>query len=131
LRFSFDVDRVVPASAETTWDLVTDTTRWAEWGPTVAAVECDDRHVGAGTEGRVQMPVGVWVPFTVTDFEPGHVWRWKVAGLPATGHRVEPFGNDPGTSRVIIEVPFWAAPYAGISSLALRRLERLAVASAG
>jgi uncharacterized protein YndB with AHSA1/START domain len=130
VRLTFDVDRVVPAPAETTWDLVTDTTRWAEWGPTVAAVECDDRHVGAGSEGRVQTEIGVWLGFTITEFQPGRLWRWKVAGLPATGFRVEPFGNDPGTSRVIIEVPVWAAPYLTVANLALRRLDRLAIASA-
>jgi uncharacterized protein YndB with AHSA1/START domain len=131
LPFTFDVSRTVPASPEAVWEVVTDTTRWAEWGPTVAAVECDDRYVGAGTQGRVQTSLGLWVQFTVTDFEPGHLWRWKVAGLPATGHRVEAAGNDPGTGRVVIEVPVWASPYAGVATVALRRIEQLVVAAAG
>ena len=123
----------MPASTDAAWDIVTDTTRWAEWSPTVAAVECDDRHVVAGSEGRVQTRLGLWVGFVVTDFEPGQLWRWKVSGVSATGHRVEPVdtGSDPGTARVVIEVPIWAAPYAGITARALRRIERLTVAGAG
>ena len=73
MPFTFDVGRIVPASPDAVWDLITDTTRWAEWSPTVAAVECDDRHVEAGSEGRVQTRLGLWVAFVVTDFEPGTV----------------------------------------------------------
>ena len=123
----------MPASPDAVWDLITDTTRWAEWSPTVAAVESDDRHVGPGSEGRLQTRLGLWVGFTVSDYEPGRLWRWKVTGIPATGHRVEPVGtgSDPGAARVVIEVPVWAAPYAGISAIAVRRIEQLVVAAAG
>ena len=133
MPFTFDVARVVPASPDAAWDLITDTTRWADWSPTVAAVECDDRHVVSGSEGRVQTRLGLWVGFVVTDFEPGQLWRWKVSGVPATGHRVEPVGTgrDPGTAKVAIEVPVWAAPYAGVSARALRRFGRLVVTAAG
>jgi hypothetical protein len=126
--FTFDVSRVVGASTDAVWDLISDTTRWAEWSPAVAAVECDDRYVRSGSEGRVQTRLGLWVAFTVTDFEPERLWRWKVASIPATGHRVEPVGtgSDPGAARVAIEVPLWAAPYAGVSAIAVRRIEHLA-----
>ena len=66
-----------------------------------------------------------------TEVEPGRLWRWKVGGIPATGHRVEPVGDDPAVCHVVIEVPVWAAPYAGVATVALRNVERLAVAWAG
>ena len=133
MPFTFDVSRVMTTSPDAAWDLLTDTTRWAEWSPTVAAVECDDRHVVGGSEGRVQTRLGLWVGFVVTDFEPGRLWRWKVSGIPATGHRVDPVGtgSDPGAAKVVIEVPVWAALYGSVSARALRRFERLAVATAG
>jgi hypothetical protein len=131
VRFTFDVGRTVGATPEAAWAVLSDTTRWAEWSPAIAAVECDDRFVEAGTEGRVQTPLGVWLGFEVIDLEPGGTWRWKVSGIPATGHRVDHVGDDPATCHVVIEVPILAAPYAGVATLALRNIEQLAVAWAG
>ena len=109
-----------PAAA---WDRLVDTRAWPEWGPTVAAVESPDRRVQAGTTGRVRIAwLGLWVPFEVTSLEwdggRGH-WTWRVAGVPATGHRVGPAGEG---CRVAFEIPLVAAPYAAVCRRALTRL---------
>jgi hypothetical protein len=131
VRFTFDVGRTVGATPDAAWAVLSDTTRWAEWSPVITAAECDDRFVDAGSQGRVQTPVGLWVGFETTEVEEGRLWRWKVSGVPATGHRVEPVGDDPAACHVVIEVPLWAAPYAGVAAVALRNIEQLAVAWAG
>jgi len=79
--------------------------------------------VVAGLRGRVRTRLGLSLPFEITAVEPGRAWRWRVAGVAATGHRVEPLG--PMRCRVVFEVPRWAAPYALVCRAALRRLSRL------
>lgn len=124
-----EVGRPLRADAATAWDLLTDTGRWPDWGPSVGAVECDDRQIKDGSRGRVRV-AGVWVPFEVDSLtapgietgRPGR-WTWSVARVPATGHRVEPLGE--GRCRVVFEVPPLAAPYALVCERALERLVRL------
>jgi hypothetical protein len=108
-----------PADA---WDRLVDTAAWPEWGPSVAAVDADERRVRAGTTGRVRVRgVGVWVPFEVTsldwDGERGR-WTWRVARVPATGHAVAPVD---GGCRVAFEVPVAAAAYVPVCRRALAR----------
>jgi uncharacterized protein YndB with AHSA1/START domain len=94
IRFPrLEVSRTIDASPEAAWEVLTDTSRWPEWGPSVKAVECPERFIRRGSRGRVQTAVGVWAPFVVTRYEDGKAWAWKVYGLDATGHRVEPAGE--------------------------------------
>lgn len=117
-----DVARTIDAPAEVVWDLLVDTRRWPEWGPSVTDVECKDRRIYAGSTGRVQVIGGVWIPFEVTYLD-AYRWTWAVAGIPATGHRVEPYN---GSCRAVFEVPLLAAGYAPVCRLALSRIARLA-----
>ena len=119
-----DVARVVPASAATMWALLAHPRRWPDWGPSVRAVECTDEEVRPGTRGRVRTPVGLWLPFVVTAVEPGRSWNWRVVGMPATGHRIEVV--DAQRTRVVFEIPAWAAPYGLVCRAALRHLDRRA-----
>lgn len=116
------LDLGVPAPA--VWSVVATPARWPEWGPSVTAVECPDLVVRAGSRGRVRTPLGVWVPFEVTRVETGRSWTWRVAGLPATDHLVEAIGRD--RTRLEFGVPVWAAPYALVCRVALRRIAVLA-----
>ena len=120
------VSRVLGAPRETVWELLTDTERWPEWGPSVRAVEATDRYIRAGTTGRIETPVGVSVPFEVTDCREFR-WEWDVARLPATGHRVERVGED--RSRVAFELSPLLAGYVPVCKRALDRIE--AVVSSG
>lgn len=115
------VARTVAAPAEAAWNLLRDTARWPEWGPSVAAVECDRRHVEAGTTGRVRV-LGLWVPFRV-DTCVDYRWTWRVVGVPATGHVVRPLDGD--RCQVGFEVPVVAAVYVPVCRRALGHVARL------
>ncbi|WP_435154641.1 SRPBCC family protein [Haladaptatus sp. DFWS20] len=118
------VSREVDASTETVWNLLTDTTYWPDWGPSVQAVECADGTIRPGSTGRVKTPLAIWLPFEITSCD-GYRWTWNVAGIPATGHRVEGLTDQSG-SRVVFELPIAAAGYVPICQRALCKIARLA-----
>jgi hypothetical protein len=119
---ALEVARLMNASASEAWRLLVDTRRWPEWGPSIRAVECPTRFIGPGSRGRVRTAIGLWFWFEVVEFEEGRRWSWRVGGVPATGHRVEPLGAR--RCRVVFEVPAPAWPYAVVCRRALRRIER-------
>jgi len=121
------VDRFVGADPDVVWDLLCETDRWPEWGPSVSDVRSSDRRIEAGTTGEVQVAGGPWVPFEITSCE-DYRWTWRVAKIPATGHRVD---AAPGGCRVVFEIPLVAAGYAVVCERALRRIERLAAGDSG
>jgi hypothetical protein len=105
------------------WDLLTDTQRWPDWGPSVARVECTDRYIALGSIGRVQTAFGPWLSFEITQFIAGQYWHWRVAGISATGHRVHSLG--PSLCRVIFEVPVVAVPYLLVCRVAAQRIRNI------
>ncbi len=111
------------ATPSAAWKLLTDTTRWGQWGPSVVSVECAERYIGPGSTGRVQTVIGLWLPFRITEFCADKRWCWDVAGIPATGHRVEALGPD--RCRVVFEVPLLASPYTAVCQLAAQRIRRI------
>ena len=129
-RLQLPISRRIAAPAPVAWDLLTYVDVWPHWGPSVLGATLDGgaAQVTAGATGRVRVPPGVWLPFEVTDFEEGRSWAWSVAGVPATGHRVET--TDKGC-RVTFLMPWWAPAYAVVCALALLRIERLADERAG
>jgi len=117
------VDRVVAAPPSAVWQVLIDLKAWPRWGPTVSGAELTDSdELALGVHGRVFTPVGVPLPFTITEFEPGRRWAWRVAGVPATAHGVDPVES--GT-RVWMSAPVLAAPYAPVLGIALRRIDRM------
>ena len=124
LAFSKRLD--VPANR--VWRLITDTRTWPVWGPSVRRVDCKDRYVHAGSSGRILTAVGIWVPFVVGAFEPESYWDWRVAGVAATGHRVESIGQN--RCRLSFTVPAWAFGYGLVCRLALMRIDRLLMQTA-
>lgn len=118
-----EVAAAVDAPAPAAWDLLIDTRRWPEWGPSVRAVECEDRRIRFGSTGRVELPGGIRVPFAVDGFDAGiRRWTWRVARIPATGHRVDPLADG---CRVAFELPVLAAGYAPVCRRALGRIADL------
>jgi len=100
-----------------------DTWTWTEWGPAIDGVESSDRHVRNGTTGRVRVG-GAWLPFRVTGCD-ARRWDWRIAGLPATGHRVDRYAGDSDRCRVVIEVPLVAVGYVPVCRRALDRFAAL------
>jgi hypothetical protein len=122
-----EVDRTIAAAPERAWEVLITPARWPEWGPSVRGVDCEADRIAAGTTGRVQVPGGLWIPFEITGFRDlresrGGRWAWRVAKIPATGHRVESTGEG---CRVVFEIPLAAAGYAVVCSRALDRIETL------
>lgn len=113
------VSRVVAATPEAAWDLLVSTRTWPSWGPSVAAVDPPDTTIRHGLQGRVRTPVGLWLPFRVTECDPPRSWSWSVLGVPATSHRVTP---TPGGCQIAFDVPAWAAPYLVVCRVALGRI---------
>ena len=118
-----EVYRDMRVSCDKVWDIITDTTRWVEWGPSITEVVCEDRYIRKGSRGKVRTAIGLWVHYEITAFDEGEYWSWRVFGIPATGHRVEPQGDN--TCRLIFEMPFLAAPYAYVCKTALKRIARI------
>ena len=121
------ITRELSVPAAEAWAVLVNVGTWPQWGPTVAAVRLDPPgpvgRIGAGRTGHVRAVVGPWVPFAITDFADGQHWSWRVAGIPATSHRVEVLG--PRRCRVGFRVPLVAAPYALVCAVALRRIAGL------
>ncbi|WP_135302685.1 SRPBCC family protein [Haloarcula amylovorans] len=112
------VRRVVDAPVEAVWQVLTDTERWSEWGPSITAVDCAERHIRTGTIGRVRVVGGLWLRFDIETCE-NYRWTWTVARVPATGHFVDPH---PDGSVVGFEIPPLAAGYAPVCGRACARI---------
>ncbi|WP_124711387.1 SRPBCC family protein [Gordonia insulae] len=112
------------ATPSTVWSIITDTTMWPQWGPTVSVAQVDgDAPLAAGVQGTVTTTVGVRLPFEITEFVDGRVWAWTVAGVPATRHEVRPVR---GGTVLSFGAPMWAAGYLPVLALALPRIEQIA-----
>lgn len=122
--FTIEVSRKVNAPAKLVWDILTDTSTWSQWGPSVIDVEHDGRHLRPGSKGRVKTVSGIWAPFKITKFDNDHYWSWKVFGVPATGHRVDDL--DDAHCNLIFEIPLFAGPYAAVCKIAADRIAELA-----
>jgi Polyketide cyclase / dehydrase and lipid transport len=117
------VERAVAAPAPAVWDVLVDLDAWPRWGLTVSRAELDDADaLRLGARGTVWTPIGVPLPFTITEFDAGHRWAWAVGGVDATRHGVDSEG--PGC-RVWMSAPLWAPAYLPVLALALRRIDAM------
>ena len=113
----------ISAPASAVWKLLIDTHAWPKWGPSVRAVDYPTRFIGPDGNGRVQTTIGLWLPFEITDWEEGRAWGWRVAGIPATDHRV--YSLNPTSCQLTFSVPSWAPFYLPVCASAIRRIQRL------
>jgi uncharacterized protein YndB with AHSA1/START domain len=123
MRLTLDVGTHIDAPVSHVWRLITDTQTWTHWGPSLKEVDSPERFIRAGLTGHIRTPFGVWAPFTIETFEPEQYWDWRVGGVAATGHRVDPRGPD--QCRLTFIVPVWAAGYTVVCRVALNRIKRL------
>jgi hypothetical protein len=117
-----EVSRELPVSAGRAWSLPTNTRRWPDRGPSVRGVDCTDREIRAGATGTVETG-GLEVSFEVVACDP-YRWTWRVARTPATGHRVDPLGEN--RCRVVFEVPLLVAGCVPVCRRALDRIAEIA-----
>lgn len=110
------------------WDLITDTVKWPQWGPTVKRVQCPERFICKGTQGQMLTAFGIWLPFVITEYEHASFWSWNVASVKATGHRIQ--AAKTGGCYLWFEVPIIAAPYTLVCQMALGRIKNLLSESA-
>jgi hypothetical protein len=120
---TISVSRHYQASPQAAWQLLTDTTLWPLWGPTVRDVRCSERFIRKGSEGKVLTPIGLWVPFMVTEYDDFRFWGWRVAGIRATGHRLIASGDN--SCRVVFELPCWWLPYVMVCRRAAANMDEL------
>ena len=119
-----NVGKELHASPDKIWGLITDTTKWPQWGPTVKSVRSSERFIRKGSKGQVLTSVGLWLPFVITEYEHKSFWSWKVASVRATGHRLRPTHS--GGCYLWFEVPIFAAPYLLVCQMALNRVKSIA-----
>ena len=121
---SIEIDRLVAAPSEAVWDVLTDLDAWPQWGLTVTAAQLDGGDVlTLGVTGLVWTPVGVPLPFTIDEFVPGRSLGWRVAGVSATRHGVDPYGDG---CRLWMTAPLWAPAYLPVLAVALARIDEMA-----
>lgn len=119
---SVTVGRFVPVAPEKAWALLAHTDAWPSWGPAITAVEPVAEPLRLGLRGRVRTPVGLWLPFQITAFDPPRSWAWSVLSIPATNHVVEAAS---GGCRISFAVPTPAFAYLAVCRLALGRIATL------
>ena len=116
--------RDIDVSPDIAWELLTNTTHWPAWGPSVRGADIDGGRLCEGATGMVTTSLGLTLPFEITAYDQGVRWAWRVAGVPATDHTVTPL--DPVRCREGFGVPWLAATYLAVCRAALRRLDRAA-----
>ncbi len=118
---------VVPAEA---WDRYLRMERWSQWAPQIRGVESGAALIAAGVTGRVRAPLGLAVPFRVTDVDvDARRWSWTVRVGPvslALLHWVSagPDGGSTTGLRMRGPLPLLAG-YAPLAQVALSRLVRI------
>jgi uncharacterized protein YndB with AHSA1/START domain len=123
MRLTLEVGAHIDAPVSRVWRLMTDTQTWTHWGPSLTDVDSPERFIRAGLTGRIRTLFGIWAPFIIDTFEPEHYWDWRVGGVRATGHRVNPRG--PNRCRLTFTVPIWAVGYTVVCRVALNRINQL------
>jgi hypothetical protein len=112
----------MPLPADVVWRTIIDTSQWPVWGPSVAEIDCPDRYITAGSRGRVKTVLGLWLPFFICDYQQSRSWSWRVGHLRATGHTVEPRGDE--RCLLCFSMPWWAPFYLPVCHLAIKAVGR-------
>jgi len=119
-----------PVAPGEAWDRYLRTERWSQWAPQIRDVESDAPLIAAGVTGRVRAPLGIAVPFRVTEVDDAaRRWSWTVRVGPIALvllHWVSdgPDGGSTTGLRMRGPLPVLAG-YAPLAQLALSRLVRI------
>jgi len=118
------VCKVISASPEAVWDILTDTRLWPAWGPSLLNVDCNDRYIKLDSKGRVKTLFLFWLPFTVTKFRHMHFWTWNIGPVKATGHTLT--RKNEMFCELCFDMAWWAAIYISVCWLALVKIDKIA-----
>ncbi len=116
--------RVIHASPEVVWDILTDTFLWPVWGPSLLKVDCEDRHIMLSSKGRIKTLFSFWVPFVVTKFKHMNFWTWNIGPIKATGHTLT--RKTEMSCELCFDMVWWAAIYIPVCWLALYKIDKIA-----
>lgn len=116
--------RVISASPEAVWDILTDTQLWPVWGPSLLRVDCSDRYIKINSKGRVKTLFFFWMPFAVTQFRHMNFWTWSIGSFEATGHTLT--RKTETSCELCFDMPRWAAIYIPVCWLALVKIDKIA-----
>jgi hypothetical protein len=126
-----------PSSADpaVAWSLLSRPARWHEWAPHVrGGWGLGAPEVREGARGAARLLGVVPVPVAITDVQEGRSWTWRVAGVVDMEHRVDPrVGGCLVTVTIVAPgplQPLLAATYGPLVALLVRRLARVAAATA-
>lgn len=91
----------IDAAVDVVWELTENVEGWPAITPTMTTVErLDDGPFGVGSRARVKQPAQRPTVWTVTRFEPNHVFEWeaKVFGVRMVGrHTITPIADSSAT----------------------------------
>jgi uncharacterized protein YndB with AHSA1/START domain len=96
----------VPASAETTWQVIADVESWPSWTPTFERVELQG-PLEEGTKVRIKQPGRGAVTYEIQELEPGRRFQWGSRGAgndQSADHVVEPTGPDSSAVTLTFEM---------------------------
>ena len=117
--------RQITVAPDIVWDILTDTSLWSSWGPSLVDAQCSDRHIRLGSTGRVKTLFLFWIPFAILEFRQMEFWNWRVGSLEATGHAI--INATDNSCTLCFDMPWWAAIYLPVCWLALKKIDKRAM----
>ena len=122
MRRVFTTTKLIDASSEAVWAVLSDVARWPEWTPTIKSVRrLGDGLLRVGSRAEVEQPRLPRAVWQVTDVVAGRSFTWEAhgPGLTTIGrHEVVPEGAG---CRVTLGIE-QRGPMGAVAALVWRRL---------